>query len=66
MLLHRLRAASPSQTMARHSLILALFQEVQRVTGTPRIRGRIKAVLNGLVGSCVITGFRTNLYSRTP
>ena len=36
------------------------------MTGTPRIRGRINIVLNGLVGSRVITGFSTNLSSRTP
>ena len=36
------------------------------MTGTPGIRGRINVVLNGLVRSGAITGFRTNLYSRTP
>ncbi len=36
------------------------------MTGTPRIRGRINTVLNSLVHSRVIAGFRTNLYSRTP
>jgi hypothetical protein len=36
------------------------------VTGTPRIRGRINTVLNGLVRSGAITGFRTNLNSRAP
>ncbi len=46
--------------------MLSLPQEGQRVTGTPRIRGRINVVLNGLVGSRVIAGFRTNLYSRAP
>jgi hypothetical protein len=40
--------------------------EGHTVTGTPRIRGRINVVLNGLVGSRVIAGFSTNLYSRTP
>ena len=36
------------------------------MTGTPSIRGRINTVLNSLVHSRVIAGFRTNLYSRAP
>jgi hypothetical protein len=46
--------------------MLILPGEGHRVTGTPRIRGRINIVLNRLVRSRAIISFRTNLYSRTP
>ncbi len=36
------------------------------MTVKPSIRGRINTVLNSLVGSRVIAGFSTNLYSRAP